>query len=70
MLFLNKVFNFFKSEALNNFLNVIIFPFIFNLKVNILSFFSLILTYKKFIRIFSVFLLKIIIDFFLIKYKA
>ena len=70
MPFLNKAFNFFKSKVLNNFFNAIIFPFTFNLKVNILSFFSLILTYKKFIRIFSVFLLKIIIDFFLIKYKA
>ena len=35
MLFLNKVFNFLKSEVLNNFFNVIIFPFIFSLKVNI-----------------------------------
>ena len=60
---LNKVFNFFKSEALNNFFNVIIFPFIFSLKVNILSFFSLMLTYKKFIRIFSVFSSGIVIGF-------
>ena len=64
MLSLNKVFNFFKSEALNGFFNVIIFLSVFSLKVNILSFFFLILMYKKFIRIFSVFSLKIIIGFF------
>ena len=64
MPFLNKIFNFFKSEALNNFFNVIIFPFTFNLKVNILLFFSLILTYKKFTRIFSVFSSGIIVGFF------
>ena len=55
MPFLNKAFNFFKSEVSNNFFNVIIFPFAFNLKANILLFFSLILMYKKFTCIFSVF---------------
>ena len=45
MFSLNKAFNFFKSEALNNFFNIIIFPFTFNLKANILSFFFLILIY-------------------------
>ena len=55
MPFLNKVFNFFKLKALNNFFSVIIFPFAFNLKANILLFFSLILMYKKFTCIFSVF---------------
>ena len=63
MLSLNKAFNSFKSKALNSFPNVIIFPSAFNLKANILSFFSLMLTYKKFIRIFSVFLSGIIIGF-------
>ena len=39
MPFLNKAFNSFKLKVLNSFFNVIIFPFIFNLKANILSFF-------------------------------
>ena len=60
---MTKVFNFLKSEVLNNFFNVIIFPFMFNLKVNIFSVF-LILTYKQFTRIFLTFLLRIIIGSF------